>query len=102
MKVITGGRGSGISTQLVLESAFFQIPILCRYSSRAEHLDCLAKEMNLIMPRPVCLSHNLRGISFPKGVIIDDLEDMLKNLLAENGVNTKIHAVGQSFDIERY
>ncbi len=103
MKILTGNRGSGITTTLVLESAEYNRPIITTGST--EYLIDYAERMGIEIPEPISLNDknlvdNIKNRSDIKdGVIIDSVGIVLKKLLHEAGINTDtIITAGMSFD----
>lgn len=93
-KTITGTRGSGVSTQLVLESSLSRAPILCMYYPSKRHLLDRAAELGVTIPEPLTIGEfNDRGLIKPKRIIIDDASFVLENLLG-----SQIHAIGATIE----
>lgn len=102
MRIITGNRGSGLSTSLVLESAQFNIPILTFDAANCRYLKDIAEQMGLSIPKPINLSqsdpnvyYNLRDIN---AILIDDASGVIYKLLQQKGFQGKIIAAGLNFD----
>lgn len=102
MRIITGNRGSGLSTSLVLESAQFNIPILTTSTGSCEHLKDLAEQMGLSIPEPINLNQISLNLKYyletNDRLLIDNASFVLKELLKEKGFNGHIVAAGLTFD----
>lgn len=99
MKIITGGRGTGITTDLVLESSKFDIPIVCDGNS-VKYIKELAKEMNIVIPEPIPFNRldRLRDLNYDS-IIINDIDCLLKIILYDNySFKGKVTTVGISMD----
>lgn len=97
MKILTGGRGSGITTQLIEQSAQFNIPILAQTENACSNIKNMAKVMNLTIPEPINFSNDARcfaGKTFPNGIIIDNIESFLGKILYGKRIDAKIDTIG--------
>ena len=102
MRIITGNRGSGLSTSLVLESAQFNTPILTTSTGSCEHLKDLAQQMGLSIPEPINLNQiglNLKYyLETNDRLLIDNADFVLRTLLKEKGFDGHIVAAGLNFN----
>lgn len=99
MKIINLARGQGKTMRLLYVSEFNEIPILCRNKRMKESLLHTAREMNLKIPEPIIVddifSNKLRGNheKSDKGILIDDAELVLQELLYRLEVYGEIRAI---------
>lgn len=70
--MVSGGRTSGKTVWLVLESAKRNAPIVVSTKERAESLKNLAAELGVSIPEPIIPPKRERGFTFA-GVIVDDI-----------------------------
>ena len=100
MRITIGNRGSGISTNLLLESAAFNVPIMCASNSTKTLIKSRAEYLDIDIPEPISINDNVRGVALDK-VLIDNLDLVLKELLAQKGFRiNKIANAGISIDQE--
>ncbi len=103
MKFLLGTRGSGITTDLILESAKFQKPILTSNRGLCRAYITKAKNLNLIIPEPISLD-NLDTNTYVYDldeILIDNLNIILYKLLKDKGLNIKnIGTVGCSLELD--
>ena len=102
MRIITGNRGSGLSTSLVLESAQFNTPILTFSTSSCSHLKNIAKQLKITIPEPINLNNpdpSLHDMFRNHDrILIDNADRVLEELLRQKGFYGTITAVGISLD----
>lgn len=98
MKVVTMPRGYGKSTWCVRKSAATRSVILCMNEVTKRRLVSIASDLKLDIPEPVTISNvrtgALRGVRH--GIIVDDAECVLSQLLSElgeiRGIDTLVFA----------
>lgn len=99
MKIINLPRGRGKTTRLLYASEFNNIPIICGTKVHKEYLLYKAKELDLKIPEPIVISEIpnpsiFDGTHFTdNGVLVDDAEWLLQQLLQRCGVRGKIKAI---------
>jgi len=98
MKIINLGRGQGKTTRLLYASEFNDAPILCSSLAQKNVLLHMAKELHLNIPEPLCVgdvfSDKIRGNrSLDNGILVDDTESVLQQMLYNIGLHSKIKAM---------
>lgn len=99
MKIINLARGQGKTARLLYASEFNEIPILCGNKRMKESLLHRAREMNLEIPEPIIIedifSNKLQGNheEADRGVLVDDAELILQELLYRLGVHGEIRGI---------
>ena len=103
---LIGGRSSGKTNKLIMESAIKQIPILVRDHKQADILSDQAKAIGVFcMPKPITLYqylHNRYDSSKvdKNGLFIDDLDDIITYIFSSTTICaatwTRCEAVGKS------
>lgn len=98
MKIINLGRGQGKTIRLLYASEFNDMPILCANIKHKEDLICRAKELNLYIPEPICVcdvfSDKIKGNrDFDNGVLVDDTELVLQQMLNNIGCYSEVKAM---------
>ena len=82
MYFIHGGRGSGKTTWLLLQSAMSGIPIMAANYQRIVLYKDHAKQLGLKIPEPILWKNRKEGDGFEiKQVLIDDMEYFLNHVL---------------------
>jgi hypothetical protein len=95
MKIITGNRGSGRTTELIKISHEKQIPIVCSTNLSAKYILDMAKEMKLEIPTPLSISSfetAFRGRKI-EGILIDNVEFVLSHIF-----NTRVDTISVETD----
>lgn len=98
MKIINLGRGQGKTTRLLYASEFNDIPILCSSLKQKDCLLHMAKKLHLNIPEPLCVcdvfSDKIRGNrSLENGILVDDTESVLQQMLHNIGLHSEIKAM---------
>lgn len=83
MKILRLDRGEGKTTRLIKMSNQTSVPIVCSNTHRGRLISHKAEEMKLDIPKPISVRnvHGLRGL---EAVLIDDVEDVLRDLIGCN------------------
>lgn len=102
MKTVLGQIGSGKTTEIIKESAKNGYYIICADQARIRYVLNLAKTLGLNIPCPATFSELLsgrfgRGRDRP-GILIDDADSLLNNLVNQAGCQLK----GFSCTLESY
>lgn len=97
MKYIIKPRGYGKTADLIRISADSGKLILCLSNAQTEYIVDKAKLMKLDIPDPINLHSNFEGRDLSNGILIDEVEQILRYLLAQKGIS-KIDAVTLSLD----
>jgi len=96
MKYIIGSRCSGVSTEIVMQSVAYDIPILVTYYSQINIYNEKALSLGLKFPKYVLLK-DMRG--YKGDILIDNNAMVLKQLMhTEYGFNGKIVAIGDTVE----
>ena len=104
MKIINLPRGQGKTTRLLYASEFNNIPIVCGTKVHKEYLLYKAKEFGLNIPEPIVISEHPSPSMFDgnhrtdNGVLVDDAEWLLQQLLQRCGIRGEIKAMTLSGD----
>lgn len=98
MKIISLGRGQGKTTRLLYASEFNDAPILCANMGQKNDLIRRAREMNLFIPEPICVHEVFSGKTrgnrdFDNGVLVDDTELVLQQMLNNIGCCSEVKAM---------
>lgn len=100
MKFILGDRGSGVTTNLVLEAAKFGGVIICPTFAQARHVIGMAKKMNADNVHAVSIQEvidNNALTHYPDAkIFVSDIEYVLWPLLKEYGATGNIETVSAS------
>lgn len=94
MNIIYGERGSGKTTMLVMTSAVMNKPIICRTRSTTQHIQDVATELGVNIPKPRV---HERGNYYDDGVLLDDADQFIRDAL-ENYIGTCIDACTFNID----
>ena len=96
MKIISLGRGQGKTTRLLYASEFNDAPILCCNDVHKKYLKRMAEDLGLYIPEPIIISDffasKIRGKRID-GILIDDAELVLQQLLYSMGLHSEIKAI---------
>lgn len=102
MKVIQGNRNSGSTTALLLEADKFNIPILVSYEIQKKAIQEKARELNLSSKLEIISYKDIENDYFRgrkiKGIIIDDIDFLLKRFLSEKGFYGEIISASLNYD----
>jgi hypothetical protein len=97
MKIINMGRGQGKTTRLLYASEFNDAPILCSNETQKRYLLYRARELNLDIPEPInvvdLFSNKIRGKRYDDGILVDDAEIVLQQMLYSLGLHGAIKAI---------
>lgn len=98
MKIINLGRGQGKTTRLLYASEFNDMSILCSSLKQKDYLLNSAKKLHLNIPEPLCVcdvfSDKIRGNrDFDNGILVDDAEWVLQQILYNVGLHSEIKAI---------
>lgn len=98
MKIINLGRGQGKTTRLLYASEFNGTPILCSSLKQKDYLLNSAKKLRLNIPEPLCVcdvfSDKIRSNrDFDNGILVDDAESVLQQMLYNIGLHSEIKAM---------
>ena len=100
MKFILGDRGSGVTTDLVLEAAKFGCVIVCPSFAQAECAKGMAKRMGVDNVEAVSIQdvidNNVLSHYPNTKIFISDLKYVLWSLLKEHGATGDIETVSAS------
>lgn len=96
MKYIIGNRGCGATTQLLMESEKFNIPILCVDKSQVICVEGQARKEGYSIPIAVTVE-DLHVRRYDK-ILIDNYDLLLKQLLTNNGFHGEIISAGITCD----
>lgn len=100
MKYLIGGRGTGISSQIVFESCSTGIPILISNNYYKTIYVSKAKELHLNNIPTFINIKNLNGYS--GDILIDNGTHIITELLNELGGRCNIVSYGDTIDNQRY
>lgn len=90
MKYTIGSRGSGVSTQLMIESHNFGYPIICRSTSVAKAKSDMAKNLGFEKAKYVSIT-DMRGL---KGNFLVDDNRYVMEYLIQQYIDKNIHIAG--------
>ena len=96
MKIITGKRGTGKTTQLIVASALNNIPIVTYSETHADYIKDLAHRMKIQIPDPISINKMPRCY---EEVLVDDAEFILQKIFSDH-FNANISAITLSLDEE--
>lgn len=93
-KIIGGSRGSGKTTQLVMESHETGLYIVCMDRNRAQIIMDVAKGLRLNIPFPITVDEFILSGSRINKVLVDDIEDVLTKFM---GIPIEMASTSMSF-----
>ena len=100
MKFILGDRGSGVTTDLVLEAAKFGGVIICPSLAQAEYAKVRAKRMGVDNVEAISIQDVIKNNAlsrYPNAkIFVSDLKYVLWTLLKEYGATGDIETVSES------
>lgn len=83
MKIVRMNRRTGKSTELIKLSNEKWYYIICTTRQRAEYLVNQAEKIGLDIPFPITVAELPLKSSYIRGVIIDDVDDVLQMLIGK-------------------
>lgn len=90
MKIFNLERGEGKTMRMLYASEFNNIPILCHTEHTKKHIIYMAKQYDINIPEPITvydlIENKIRGKHY-NYIIVDDIDYVLKALLAKYGLN---------------
>lgn len=103
MKFIIGGRGSGVTTDILLEASKFDRPIIVPNEPYKRHIVDECVRLNIPCPDIYTFSQIKAGIfrgQKPEIIHISDANTFLNFVLKDYGFNGKIGTVSASLEFE--
>lgn len=94
MNIIYGERCTGKTTMLVMTSAVMNEPIVCRTRVAAQHIQDVAAELGVNIPKPRV---HERGNYYDGVVLLDDANFFIQDAL-ENYIGARIDACTFNID----
>ena len=101
MKFIIGNRGSGVTTDILLEASKFDRPIIVPNEIYKQHIKDECVRLNISCPDIYTFAQIKAGIfkgQRPKIIHISDVNTFLKFVLKDYGFNGKIGTVSASLE----
>lgn len=99
MKIIAGGRGTGITTALVLEASQFNTPIIVNTQVEKRYAQLLCKKLLVYTPSVFTTSEvfegKLRGSKY-KNICISDVDSFIRTALNSMGVKANVQSISIS------
>lgn len=84
-------KGRGKTTSLIRESSELSLPILTTNNQRKMHIQELASQMDIKIPKPITVYEIEYGVTrglhcTSNGVLVDDIDDFVQTYLMLNGL----------------
>lgn len=102
MRIITGNRGSGKTTELIKYAVENKIPILVLWRSQAEYIRERAKEIGVPCPEIYTFAEyrmELHGVGHPPKVCVDEIQNFLRFAL-DTDVDCITYDLTQKTEVE--
>lgn len=86
MKIYYGGRGNGKTIKAIKLSIEKQMSIVCWSYEHKKQIEQTAREIDVkrVMPEPILATEVKKVIGNRKGLIVDDLDILLRRILDDN------------------
>lgn len=91
MKGLFLKRGRGKTTASVYTSAMTGCPIVVANEASKRYIEEAATRLGVTIPDPISVTECTRGKSFPNGVLIDNVEEVIRAWAKEH-LNTSVVA----------
>ena len=104
MKFIIGERGSGVTTDILLEASKFDRPIIVPMEFNKHHIKNECARLGIVCPDIYTFDQVKTGIlrgKNPEVIHISDVDAWINWTLKEYGFNGKIGTVSASLDFKR-